>query len=656
MKRTWTVLMLCVVTAWTVFAGPADLNKLSTEADRYKGTHDHVMLMEDTEVKVFPTGMTNVEETRAIKVLSDRGCRDFHTVSFFYDPLTQDQRVTDARIMHADGSERTVDLETVKQFPQPARAIYWPNIRVSIPFGLLEPGDVVQYTVKRKGFSYALLDDPVNSGSDDSRFTPPMKGHFYDIVHFQGFTPTLYKRYAVELPQEKPIQYRYFHGEVTPVAEFTDYGMRYTFTKKNIEPLKREAHMVDASDVCEKLLISTTVSWTDKSEWFYGVNEHFAFNYTPEIQDKVNELVANCKTVDEKVDVLNHWVAHYIRYSGLTMGEGEGFTLHPADMNYTDRQGVCKDKASLLITFLRAAGLDAYPAMTMAGARIENFPADHFNHCVVALRHEDGTFEMLDPTWVPWVREQWSSAEQEQQYLIGYKDGQELMTTPYSAPENHYYRIRTTGKVDRDGTFTGTIRIEGEGQVDARMRRYGQRDHEIQSKGYFAGMIRVPYPAAEIRNLDFQSPWDISRPMVVTATVTIPAFAIMDGDMARFQSPSLILPRADRGINPELGWQFGSEERDYGFRTRCTKLVDIRETIQFPGKIKLDNSTLPEKAQINGQYADMTLSASVDGKTVETSLKLVLKKRVYPADAWKNFQDVVSGYQKIADTWYRIAY
>jgi len=117
MKRTWTVLMLCVVTAWTVFAGPADLNKLSTEADRYKGTHDHVMLMEDTEVKVFPTGMTNVEETRAIKVLSDRGCRDFHTVSFFYDPLTQDQRVTDARIMHADGSERTVDLETVKQFP-----------------------------------------------------------------------------------------------------------------------------------------------------------------------------------------------------------------------------------------------------------------------------------------------------------------------------------------------------------------------------------------------------------------------------------------------------------------------------------------------------------------------------------------------------------
>ena len=118
----------------------------------------------------------------------------------------------------------------------------------------------------------------------------------------------------------------------------------------------------------------------------------------------------------------------------------------------------------------------------------------------------------------------------------------------------------------------------------------------------------------------------------------------------------LFLGEAALGINPELGWQFGSEERDYGFRTRCTKLVDIRETIQFPGKIKLDNSTLPEKAQINGQYADMTLSASVDGKTVETSLKLVLKKRVYPADAWKNFQDVVSGYQKIADTWYRIAY
>lgn len=70
----------------------------------------------------------------------------------------------------------------------------------------------------------------------------------------------------------------------------------------------------------------------------------------------------------ERIAVLTHWVADNIRYAGITMGEGEGFTLHNTKMNYTDRCGVCKDIAGTLISFLRMAGFEAYPAMTMAEA------------------------------------------------------------------------------------------------------------------------------------------------------------------------------------------------------------------------------------------------------------------------------------------------
>ena len=55
------------------------------------------------------------------------------------------------------------------------------------------------------------------------------------------------------------------------------------------------------------------------------------------------------------------------------MGKGEGYTLHNTKMNYTDRCGVCKDIAGTLISFLRMAGFEAYPAMTMAGSRVEVF-------------------------------------------------------------------------------------------------------------------------------------------------------------------------------------------------------------------------------------------------------------------------------------------
>lgn len=654
MKRNFTLVAAVLIWTTATFAGP-DISLLSAKADQYRGTFDSVVLMEETHVKVAPSGMTEVLETRAIKILSHAGCRDHHTVSFFYDPLTQMQEVAGASILHENGTETEIPLDSVKNYPQPARAIYWPNIRISIPFGLLQPGDVIQYTVKRKGFSYALLDEPAPGSGNESRFQPPMKGHFYDIVHFQGYQPILFKEYSVELPQEKPIQYRFFHGEVTPMSEFTDYGMRYTFAKSDIEPVKREAHMVSISNVCAKLLISTTVSWEDKSEWFYGVNEDFAFNYTPEIKEKVDELVANCKTDDEKIDVLNHWVAHYMRYSGLTMGEGEGYTLHPADMNYTDRQGVCKDKASLLITFLRAAGFDAYPAMTMAGARIEDFPADHFNHCVVALREDDGTFTMLDPTWVPWVREQWSSAEQEQQYLIGYKEGQPLMTTPYSPPEKHYYRVRSRFDLDENGTLSGSIHIAAEGQTDARIRRYTQGDYQSQADTYFISLITDVYPGAVVRNLKYQDPWDISKPMTISMDVEIPSFATATPDGMSFRSMSLLIPREDP-VNIELDERWKNGERHYGFRTRCTKLVTVDETIRFPENVDTAVSIMPGVKPVQGDYADLNIDIQAEKRTVRTRMTMSLKRRVYPAEAWNNVADAIGGYQTAADTWFRIGY
>ena len=62
-------------------------------------------------------------------------------------------------------------------------------------------------------------------------------------------------------------------------------------------------------------------------------------------------------TDDRKAEVLVHWVAQNIRYSGQTMGEGEGFTLHPANMIFEQRSGVCKDIAGMLIVFTALVAL-----------------------------------------------------------------------------------------------------------------------------------------------------------------------------------------------------------------------------------------------------------------------------------------------------------
>ena len=89
----------------------------------------------------------------------------------------------------------------------------------------------------------------------------------------------------------------------------------------------------------------------------------------------------------------------------------------------------------------------------MAGSRVESIPADHFNHCVAVVKLSNGTYMPLDPTWVPFCRELWSSAEQQQNYLPGVPEGSDLCITPVSAPENHYVRIKADNRLDADGTY-----------------------------------------------------------------------------------------------------------------------------------------------------------------------------------------------------------
>ena len=98
-------------------------------------------------------------------------------------------------------------------------------------------------------------------------------------------------------------------------------------------------------------MLSSTDSWRDKSLWFHGVNEDYgSFDPTPEAQAKVDELIRGIDDPMRKIAVLTHWVADNMRYSGISMGKGEGYTLHNTRTNFTDRCGVCKDKAALLIS------------------------------------------------------------------------------------------------------------------------------------------------------------------------------------------------------------------------------------------------------------------------------------------------------------------
>ncbi len=624
-----------------------------------------VTIFDSTGVYMEESGLSHVLTHKKICMYTHAGCAQWSTYKIDYDPLSAYCDITHVLVHRAStGTTDTLvwpDREGnvhVYDYVAPARMIYWGASQKMVEIGHLDLHDRVEVWTYKKGYTYALLENEGFSlngtfaalPESDERYVPPMKGHYYDIVPFWSEEPIQHKVYQLNILDSKTLQYKVYNGELNVKKEAADEEGRslYTFSnKEDIMPLKREPRAWANNDIQCKLLLSTSPDWQAKSRWFYGVNEDYgSFVATPAVQKKVNEILVGAKDEMDSISRLTHWVADNIRYAGISMGEGEGFTLHNQEMNFHDRCGVCKDKASTLIGFLRAAGFKAYAAMTMAGERIDRIPADQFNHSVCAVQLRNGEFRMLDPTWVPGVRELWSSAEQQQGYLIGTAEGCDLMETPLSPAENHYIRILGESNIDKTGTLTGTLTITAEGQSDAAVRGIFSARQSKWRANLERELLRIA-PMAEILDIQYTDPDRyLEQPVSITYKYRIPNYAVVTKEVIEF------IPLSARNFYSRamghLYFDLTPETRTQPFSDRCSRLVDIRETITLPfAPTKLH---YPMVDGVANPAASFGCGFQLEDNKLTFGEQAVFSKRRYEAQDWMPFRASALAQKKVAET------
>ncbi len=633
---------------------------------KYKVGTPYAVKFDSTYVFMEESGLSHYDNHKRMVMLSDAGCKANSVVKMDYDPLSAYVEIRLVLVHRRDGGTDTIvnadSQQKVCDYIAPARMIYWGASQKMVEVGHLEPYDEIEIWTYKKGFTYALLQGEqqngglcagggsATSGEGDEKYIPPMRGHFYDIVPFWSTVPVDMKVYTLNLLNSKKLQYEVYNGTIDHSSHAVADGRTlHSFSKRNIVPLEnREPRMLANNDVECKLLLSTSPDWQAKSRWFYGVNEDYgSFNTTPAVTAKVKELLQPAKTEMDSISILTHWVADNIRYAGISMGPGEGFTLHNAEMNYTDRCGVCKDKAGMLVTMLRAAGFKAYAAMTMAGERIERIPADQFNHSVCAVQKRDGTFELLDPTWVPNTRELWSSAEQQQGYLIGLPQGDGLKYTPVSPAENHYLRIIGNSTLLPDGTLEGTFTITAEGQSDNAVRGIAFGSRMSEWGGNLERELLKIDPRAELLSVQYTSNDNyLQQPVSIVYTYRIPNYAIVGKKEIIFIP--LLARNPFRGAMSHLGFDETLEQRQYPFADRCSRLVQISESIALPkGFKKLSFSK--EVQGVVDAAANFGCQYMLEGDTLHFGENIMLNKRIYEPKDWQAVRQVVK-YQKILES------
>lgn len=631
---------------WDVPAETLAKKLAAVSAGAYPGA-DLVMVFDRSDVAVEESGLARTVRHTLAKALTPAGARALVVGQYDYDPLSAAIAVLRCRVFSAGGAARTVDLASALDLPDPQSMIYWNSRHKLLPVGRIAPGEAVEVVTRRAGFTYALLAG--GSGGDESRFVPPMRGHFYDIVPFWSRYPVIEQSYRVAIAPEKHLQYRIYNGSAE-VSDSIENDLRIvTVTMRDMKPPPSEPGMVAWSDVGPKLLLTTARDWRAKSLWFHAVQEEArCFETTPELARVAGEITAGLTRDEDKVAALNHWVAENIRYIGLHMGAGEGYTLHPAAMTLRDRGGVCKDKAGILVALLRAAGLESYAAMTMAGERIERLAADHFNHCVTVWRKPDATTVLLDPTWIPGVREMWSSREQQQEVLMGLPEGADLMTTPLSPPENHPLRVTIDSALRPDGTIEGRMRLASDGQSDAAVRRAyrGRMRHEWPAVD--RQWIAALDARAEVADVERIDPDDLDRPFTLALSFRIPGYARKLDDGALLLVP--LGPRHPVGValqSEEISFPTGPATRRFTARIGCTRLVALAERMELPKGFAVEG--LPAAVALDGNGALDAKWSIADGVLVVEETLAMRSRRIEP-DEWPGLRAALEAFRKLAAT------
>ncbi len=634
-------LALCALGARAQDAAQVEELLKPVTAAKYPGA-DAVAVLDETHVDVEESGLSHVNRTLLIKVLTEKGAAEYATLRFDYDPASSVAEIKKLTVFRADGSVQEVPPSRIYDLPQPQFMIYWdPRMKVaSVP--KLDPGDAVEIETYSKGFVIAYLNDPAQPG--DEKYIPPMRGHYYDVVLFQGSLPIVRKSYTIVLPKDKPIQAEVFHGELGSATSFGEKSLTYTWWKENVPAAKREPRMVDDQDAFPKLVLATVKDWPEKSRWFYTVNEDaHAFAYNDAIKAKVEEITRGLMTDDEKRFAILAWVARQIRYSGISMGKGEGYTLHPGIMTFNDRCGVCKDIAGMCITMFRAAGFThTYPAMTMVGAKVEKIAADQFDHCVVATEVAPNRYKLYDPTWCPFSREIWSSAEKPQNYLIGSPRGEDLMETPPAPASDNFILIESDGTLNEQGNLAGTLTITGGHYSETNLAWAVVNSPASEVRSVFEQWVARISPRARLTSYRTTDPVEVTKPFSITLTYSVPGYAMVAGGRMVFVPPMahgiLDSPRMTDFMGAVKG-----DKRSYGIYLRATRDFTFRETLTLPKGYSLTGA--PGYAKVDGPAAGFSASASMRSDRLQFNENLVIKQKIISAGEYQNLKSAVDAFR-----------
>ncbi len=234
--------------------------------------------------------------------------------------------------------------------------------------------------------------------------TNPILGDRYsDLFGWDDALPIAHRRITVMAPVDRRLRWQWV-GDApashtpSPIETIEHGQMRWTFESHQLPPAIQEPQLASHTRPFRTLQISEYSDWNEVASW---AAELFATE-SP-LPKELASLVESWRALPDdsaKASEALQWVQQSIRYHSISLGENTHRPQPPSAV-FQQRYGDCKDKSLLLVTLLRALGIEADPVLVSLRHRkaVSGWlPApDLFDHAVVRVRLGSQAY-FVDPT------------------------------------------------------------------------------------------------------------------------------------------------------------------------------------------------------------------------------------------------------------------
>jgi transglutaminase-like putative cysteine protease/tetratricopeptide (TPR) repeat protein len=455
-----------------------------------------VTLLLDRRYTVHAGGATDVTLRQVYRVDQKSAVDEWSSLEENYQPWYQQRPEIRARVISPDGSVHQLDPKTIAEEPvrEYDSTIFSDSRTVRVPLPSVAPGAVVEYEVVIRDKT-PLLDAGVVQHIRVPGHVPLVR--FHASIHAD---PGVELRIASKLIPD---------GVIRRSSDRT--GTQIECELGPLEPRKDyEANLPSDVAAYPYLSFSTGTSW-----------QAVATRYQRIVDQRIQG--ADLKSLMDNVDVngapvvvaarLAAKLHAAVRYTGVEFGEASIMPNAPAEV-LKRGYGDCKDKATLLVAMLRAAGLAADVALLDSGYGQDVDPdlpgMGRFDHAIVYVAANpplwiDATANQTRVGWLPPV-------DQGRLALIANGTTTGLVKIPEAGSKDVWERNTIEVFVSEFGPGRIVETIEASGGSREQVLRGLHEGDAKKVRDTLESYVKQNFVAAKLGEFESMAPDDLSGP------------------------------------------------------------------------------------------------------------------------------------------------